>query len=61
MIFAATYNSNLLFKDGDTHELERTRQYMNEAFQSGAMTCLICIASVKRNQAVSIVHNANVL
>ncbi|XP_074397635.1 NF-X1-type zinc finger protein NFXL1 isoform X1 [Zonotrichia albicollis] len=38
--------------DGDASELERTRQYMNEAFQSGAMTCLICIASVKRNQAV---------
>lgn len=31
------------------------KQYLNEAFQAGAMTCLICIASVKRNQAVSFV------
>ncbi|XP_069833688.1 NF-X1-type zinc finger protein NFXL1 isoform X1 [Dendropsophus ebraccatus] len=38
--------------DGDTSELARTKQYVNEAFQSGAVTCLICIASVKRNQAV---------
>uniref|UniRef100_A0A6J0TA16 NF-X1-type zinc finger protein NFXL1 isoform X1 n=1 Tax=Pogona vitticeps TaxID=103695 RepID=A0A6J0TA16_9SAUR len=37
---------------GDASELERTRQYLNDAFQSGAMTCLICIASVKRNQAI---------
>uniref|UniRef100_A0A8B9HIP7 Nuclear transcription factor, X-box binding-like 1 n=1 Tax=Astyanax mexicanus TaxID=7994 RepID=A0A8B9HIP7_ASTMX len=37
---------------GDVSELERTRQYLNEAFQSGAITCLICIASVKRTQAV---------
>lgn len=41
------------FQDGDVRELERTKQYVNEAFQAGAMTCLICIASVKRNQAVS--------
>lgn len=39
-------------------DLERTRQYLNEAFQSGAITCLICIASVKRTQAVrhSLIH-----
>ncbi|XP_028973610.1 NF-X1-type zinc finger protein NFXL1 [Esox lucius] len=37
---------------GDITELERTRQYLSDAFQSGAITCLICIASVKRNQAV---------
>ena len=41
------------FQDGDVRELERTKQYVNEAFQAGAMTRLICIASVKRNQAVS--------
>lgn len=34
---------------------------MNEAFQSGAMTCLICIASVKRNQAVSTLQYCNLL
>ncbi|XP_077333657.1 NF-X1-type zinc finger protein NFXL1 isoform X1 [Lithobates pipiens] len=38
--------------DGDVSELARTKQYLSEAFQSGAVTCLICIASVKRNQAV---------
>ncbi|GAA6081053.1 NF-X1-type zinc finger protein NFXL1 isoform X2 [Tachysurus ichikawai] len=37
---------------GDVSDLERTRQYLNEAFQSGAITCLICIGSVKRTQAV---------
>lgn len=37
-------------------DLERTRQYLNEAFQSGAITCLICIASVKRTQAVRDTH-----
>lgn len=26
---------------------------MEDAFQSGAATCLICIASVKRNEGVS--------
>ena len=41
------------FQDGDVQELERTKQYVNEAFQAGAMTCLICIGSVKRNHAVS--------
>ncbi|XP_037397326.1 NF-X1-type zinc finger protein NFXL1 [Pygocentrus nattereri] len=37
---------------GDVSELERTRRCLNEVFQSGAITCLICIASVKRTQAV---------
>ncbi|KAK2513677.1 Nfxl1 [Columba guinea] len=51
-ILVKTFNIYTSQTDGDASELERTRQYMNEAFQSGAMTCLICIASVKRNQAV---------
>ncbi|OXB56725.1 hypothetical protein ASZ78_013322, partial [Callipepla squamata] len=51
-ILAKTFTVYTSQTDGDASELERTRQYMNEAFQSGAMTCLICIASVKRNQAV---------
>ncbi|XP_053110346.1 NF-X1-type zinc finger protein NFXL1 isoform X1 [Hemicordylus capensis] len=51
-ILAKTFTPYTSQTDGDASELERTRQYMNEAFQSGAMTCLICIASVKRNQAV---------
>ncbi|KAJ6668565.1 hypothetical protein lerEdw1_012047 [Lerista edwardsae] len=51
-ILAKTFTTYTNQTDGDASELERTRQYMNEAFQSGAMTCLICIASIKRNQAV---------
>ncbi|KAM5271556.1 NF-X1-type zinc finger protein NFXL1 [Ctenodactylus gundi] len=51
-IVANTFITYTTQTDGDLHELERTKQYVNEAFQSGAMTCLICIASVKRNQAV---------
>ncbi|XP_051026086.1 NF-X1-type zinc finger protein NFXL1 isoform X1 [Acomys russatus] len=51
-IVAKTFITYTTHTDGDVHELERTKQYLNEAFQAGAMTCLICIASVKRNQAV---------
>ncbi|KAH0520241.1 NF-X1-type zinc finger protein NFXL1 [Microtus ochrogaster] len=51
-IVANTFISYTTHTDGDIHELERTKQYVNEALQAGAMTCLICIASVKRNQAV---------
>ncbi|KFO26449.1 NF-X1-type zinc finger protein NFXL1 [Fukomys damarensis] len=50
-IIANTFTTYATQTDGDTRELERTKQYVNEAFQAGAMTCLICIASVKRNQA----------
>lgn len=38
---------------GDASALTRTGQYVSELFQSGAVTCLICIASVRRTQAVS--------
>lgn len=51
-IVANTFITYTTQTDGDVRELERTKQYLNEAFQAGAMTCLICIASVKRNQAV---------
>lgn len=51
-ILARTFTTYTNQTDGDTTELQRTRQYVNDAFQAGAMTCLICIASVKRNQAV---------
>lgn len=53
-IVANTFVTYTTHTDGDVHELEKTKQYLNEAFQAGAMTCLICIASVKRNQAVSL-------
>ncbi|XP_061440006.1 NF-X1-type zinc finger protein NFXL1 isoform X1 [Rhineura floridana] len=51
-ILAKTFTTYTNQTDGDASELERTRQYMNDAFQSGSMTCLICIASIKRIQAV---------
>ncbi|KAM3831732.1 NF-X1-type zinc finger protein NFXL1 isoform 2-T2 [Vipera latastei] len=51
-ILAQTFTKYTNQTDGDASELERTKQYMNDAFQSGALTCLICIASIKRNQAV---------
>ncbi|XP_075423057.1 NF-X1-type zinc finger protein NFXL1 [Ascaphus truei] len=51
-IVSLTFTTYTNQTDGDASELERTRQYVNEAFQAGAVTCLICIASVKRNQAV---------
>ncbi len=41
-----------LLSGGDVTGLARTGQFVSELFQSGALTCLICIASVKRTQAV---------
>nr|CAD7403377.1 unnamed protein product [Timema cristinae] len=37
---------------GKSEDLGRTQRFLEDAFQSGAATCLICIASVKRNEAV---------
>uniref|UniRef100_A0A4W3I8K5 Nuclear transcription factor, X-box binding like 1 n=1 Tax=Callorhinchus milii TaxID=7868 RepID=A0A4W3I8K5_CALMI len=52
-IVASTFTTYTSHVGGDSsRDLERTKQYLNEAFQSGALTCLICIASVKRNQAI---------
>ncbi|XP_028824270.1 NF-X1-type zinc finger protein NFXL1-like [Denticeps clupeoides] len=52
MILESTFTSYTRQTGGDTSDLVRIRQNLNEAFQSGATTCLICIASVKRTQAV---------
>ncbi|RXN08498.1 NF-X1-type zinc finger NFXL1 [Labeo rohita] len=38
--------------DADVRLLEKTRHYLHEVCQSGGVTCLICIASVRRTQAV---------
>ncbi|KAI5609275.1 NF-X1-type zinc finger protein NFXL1, partial [Silurus asotus] len=51
-ILETTFTTYTSQTEGDMSDLQRTRQYLNEAFQSGAITCLICIASVKRTQAV---------
>ncbi|KAK1803743.1 hypothetical protein P4O66_020762, partial [Electrophorus voltai] len=51
-ILESTFTTYASQTGGDVSDLEHTRQYLNEAFQSGAVTCLICIASVKRTQAV---------
>lgn len=45
-----------LFLGGDVAGLARTGQYVSDLFQSGALTCLICIASVRRTQAVRHIH-----
>ncbi|KAJ9577747.1 hypothetical protein L9F63_005667 [Diploptera punctata] len=37
---------------GTSEDLGRTQRFLEDAFQSGAASCLICIASVKRNDPV---------
>jgi len=37
---------------GKSEDLGRTQRFLEDAFQSGAATCLICIGCVKRNDAV---------
>ncbi|CAN9509419.1 unnamed protein product [Ophioblennius macclurei] len=51
-ILASAFTSYTAQTDGDSTGLVRTGQYLSELFQSGALTCLICISSVKRTQAV---------
>ncbi|KAJ4918555.1 hypothetical protein JOQ06_000115, partial [Pogonophryne albipinna] len=47
-ILASTFTTYTDQTGGDASALLRTGQYVNDLFQSGALTCLICIASVKR-------------
>uniref|UniRef100_A0A8C1VL09 Nuclear transcription factor, X-box binding-like 1 n=1 Tax=Cyprinus carpio TaxID=7962 RepID=A0A8C1VL09_CYPCA len=42
--------------DTDVRLLEKTRHYLHEVCQSGGVTCLICIASVRRTQPVRHTH-----
>ncbi|XP_067117921.1 NF-X1-type zinc finger protein NFXL1 [Osmerus mordax] len=51
-ILASTFTTYTDQTGGDVSDLQRTRQYLSDAFQSGALTCLVCIASVRRTQAV---------
>ncbi|XP_037044387.1 NF-X1-type zinc finger protein NFXL1 [Bradysia coprophila] len=37
---------------GDNAELQRTQDFLENVFQSGSATCLICIATVKRTEAI---------
>ncbi len=39
---------------GDNSELQRTQDFLENVFQSGAATCLICIATVKRTEPVGV-------
>lgn len=39
--------------DGDKSQLHKTQEFLENVFQSGAATCLICIATVKRSDYVS--------
>lgn len=38
---------------GDKSQLDKTQQFLENIFQSGAATCLICIATVKRTDSVN--------
>ncbi|GLD74190.1 NF-X1-type zinc finger protein NFXL1 [Lates japonicus] len=51
-ILESTFTTYTDQTGGDSTGLVRTGQYVSDLFQSGALTCLICIASVKRTQAV---------
>uniref|UniRef100_A0A8C2ZVF3 Nuclear transcription factor, X-box binding-like 1 n=1 Tax=Cyclopterus lumpus TaxID=8103 RepID=A0A8C2ZVF3_CYCLU len=51
-ILASTFTTYTDQTGGDATGLVRTGQYVSDLFQSGALTCLICIGSVKRTQAV---------
>nr|XP_057924345.1 NF-X1-type zinc finger protein NFXL1 [Doryrhamphus excisus]XP_057924346.1 NF-X1-type zinc finger protein NFXL1 [Doryrhamphus excisus] len=51
-ILESTFTTYTNQTGGDVTGLLKTGQYVSELFQSGALTCLICIASVKRTQAV---------
>lgn len=41
---------------GDKEELQKTQQFLENVFQSGTATCLICIATVKRSDHVNITY-----
>lgn len=43
--------------DGDRSQLHKTQEFLENVFQSGAATCLICIATVKRTDYVSKMHS----
>lgn len=49
---AGQRSPGLLSAGGDVTALVRTGRFMSDMFQSGALTCLICISSVRRSQAV---------
>ncbi|XP_071370797.1 NF-X1-type zinc finger protein NFXL1-like, partial [Centroberyx affinis] len=51
-ILASTFTTYADQTGGDVSGLVRTGQYLNDFFQSGALTCLICIASVRSTQPV---------
>lgn len=40
---------------GDKNQLQKTQEFLENVFQSGAATCLICIATVKRTDYVIII------
>ncbi|XP_061524882.1 NF-X1-type zinc finger protein NFXL1 [Phycodurus eques] len=51
-VLESTFTAYASHTGGDVTGLQRTGQYVSELFTSGALTCLICIASVKRTQPV---------
>ena len=53
LIFAGAVLQSYAAMGGANTDLGRTQHFLEEVFQSGAATCLICIGSVKRIDAVS--------
>lgn len=45
--------------DGDRSQLRKTQEFLEHVFQSGAATCLICIATVKRTDYVNFILTNN--
>lgn len=43
---------------GDRAQLQKTQEFLEHCFTSGASTCLICIGNVKRSDYVSLSHLA---
>ncbi|XP_061664991.1 NF-X1-type zinc finger protein NFXL1 [Syngnathoides biaculeatus] len=51
-VLKSTFTAYASHTGGDVTGLQRTGHFVSELFASGALTCLICIASVKRTQPV---------
>lgn len=54
LIFLGSLLKNYTLLGGTNDDLGRTQNFLENAFQSGAAVCLICIGSVKRVESVNI-------
>lgn len=51
-MFSGSVIKNYSQYGGKNEDLERTQNFLEHVFHSGAAACLICIATVKRNDQV---------